>query len=100
MDSPGDLIAKHRGAIQGAGAWPAALAKDATEGQILQEITRNGKVVIPDDHVGPVRQAVAREVVQNPGRWPGEDAGHLQQRIQPMGIRSSELAELHQQTQK
>ena len=94
------LISQHRDTIQKANAWPTSLPKDATEGQILQEITRNGKVVIPDDHVEPVRQAIAREVVRNPGRWPGEDVGHLQQQVQPMGIKSGELGELHQQSQK
>jgi hypothetical protein len=92
-------IAANRARIQQAGAWPASLPQDASEEQILQEIGRNGRLVIPDDHVEPVRNAIAAEVAGNPQRWPGQDVAHLQQRVHPMGMTSGELDRLHKQTQ-
>ncbi len=89
------LVWRNRGAIQQKNAWPAGLAQDATEDQILHHIAQHGRLVIPDDHVEPVRQAMTTEAVRNPGRWPGEDIGRLQQRVQPMGITSTELDQLH-----
>jgi hypothetical protein len=90
-------IAENRARIQQAGAWPASLPKDASEAQILLEIGRNGRVAIPDDHVKPVRDAIAAEVVDNPHRWPGQDVTSLQQRIQPMGMTSEQLDRLHKE---
>ncbi|MDT5083357.1 MAG: hypothetical protein QOJ61_400 [Mycobacterium sp.] len=90
-------IAANRDTIQKSNAWPTALPKDATEEQIAQEIARSGKVLIPDDHLEAVRGAIDNEVVNNPHRWPGQDAAQLKQRFQPIGIKAADLDQLHKE---
>jgi hypothetical protein len=93
-----DLMAANRGAIQGAGAWPKGLARNATPEQIAKFINRQGVLAIPADHVGLVRSAVAAKARANPALYgltegPGLEKGieRLMSRVQSLGLTSDEI---------
>ncbi|MFG1793100.1 DUF4157 domain-containing protein [Nocardia sp. NPDC049149] len=90
----GELIAKNRAAVQQSGAWPANLPADASAEAITAEITRNGIIKIPDEHVPPMRAYIEKVAKDNPN-YAGESIEHLKQRFQPSGITAAEVADIH-----
>ena len=97
-----DLMAANRGAIQGAGAWPKGLPRNATPEQIAKFINRQGVLAIPADHVGIVRSAVAAKARANPAWYgltegPGLEKGieRLTSRVQSLGLTSEEITAIN-----
>jgi hypothetical protein len=95
-------LADNREAIQGSGAWPKGLARDATPEQIAKFINRQGAVAIPSDHVEATKAYIADRARADPEAYglkegPGLEIGikRLVERIQPNGLTSKEIMEIN-----
>jgi len=93
-----DIIASSRDVIQGSGAWPRGLARNATPEQIGKFANRQASIAIPADHVADVQAYVAARARLRPleyGLTPGEGLEEgikrLTSRIQSLGLTSQEI---------
>ncbi|SDL95246.1 hypothetical protein [Nonomuraea jiangxiensis] len=102
-----DLLAANRAQIQTAQAWPRDLAPDAGPERIARYINERSILVIPDDHVPQVRKFIGEQALRDPGAYelvPGptlaDDIARIQERVQPMGITSGQLHDIHRRVTK
>ncbi|MEU6716709.1 hypothetical protein ABZ897_35030 [Nonomuraea sp. NPDC046802] len=93
-----ERLAANRAEIAAAGAWPADVAPE----DMVKAIKDKSVLMIPDDHVGPVREFIREQALRDPGAYelvPGPDLeGEVEKivrRVQPMGITSGRLNEIH-----
>jgi hypothetical protein len=93
-----DVIASSRDVIQGAGAWPRGLARDATPEEIGRFANRQASIAIPADHVADVQAYIAARARLRPleyGLTPGEGLEEgikrLTSRVQSLGLTSQEI---------
>jgi hypothetical protein len=101
-EKAGELMAANRAQVQAADAWPRDLPLDADARQIAGYINEKGVLVIPDDHVPQVRTFMREQALRDPGAYELENApdleaaiAGLQERVQPMGMTSGQLNDIH-----
>lgn len=91
------FLAEFRDRLVEVGTWPTALAQDAPVAQIADHLARESLILVPSDHVAPLREYVAAEAHRNPAVYevttgPDQAAqiAHLVSRIQSSGMTSAE----------
>jgi Domain of unknown function (DUF4157)/Pre-toxin TG len=94
-----DVLIKNRKEIPRS-AWPKGLSRRATRDEIVREINKNAKLAIPSDHVEAVKEYVGLHAAQEPEKYGlkrgpdlAEQITRLKDRIESIGVKSTELVE-------